>query len=251
MFDTELSQTIQELEAKMSGVEGAIFNTVNKITNEAARRTQGVIVLGEQAVRGIEERYVENLESIRQSLTDEVINRIESEATKIAEYKERIDEMSQNHLRKYGSAVSTINETIQLDLDIAKRKVQTSIDVLGTIACRFLEEFDEEVLSMGDRIEKQVKNTRNQILVDFRRSLEKVKQEVSMFARKQFELANKSNLEVADVFRNSIENFEEKLMEELERYNQKMSEGMEETIEFIDIVHEHLQEITKPYLELQ
>ncbi|NHK31462.1 MAG: hypothetical protein FK730_08935, partial [Asgard group archaeon] len=55
VIDIETNKAVRELEAKTSGIEGAIFSTVGNITAESARRTEGVGIIGEQAVRGIED----------------------------------------------------------------------------------------------------------------------------------------------------------------------------------------------------
>ncbi|MBK5114968.1 MAG: hypothetical protein JJE41_15190, partial [Candidatus Heimdallarchaeota archaeon] len=152
VIDVEVSKSVQELETKTSGIEGAIYSTVSNITAETARRTEDLMVVGEQAVLGIEERYTENLEDIRQKLTDEVVSRIEEEAKRIEGYKDGLRDIGREHRTVYGTAVTELHETLKTDLKDAEEAATRTISSCESISCRFLKDLDAEINAMGDRV---------------------------------------------------------------------------------------------------
>jgi sugar-specific transcriptional regulator TrmB len=251
IIDKYISEAIQNLEVQTSGIEGAIFNTVGNITSEAAQRTERVAVIGEQAVLGIEDRYTENLERIRQNLTDEVINRIEEEAKKIAIYKARLKEIGRNHLKIYGTAISDLNDAIQGDLNKAEKTSLRTIDACGSISCRFLEELNTEIGAMGARVGTSVDQLTDEILQGFERVLQKVKRDAGQFARRQFDLSNRSNQEIAEAFLKSVDDLEEVMLKQIESFGTRTKMAIERTKELSNEINEYIVNISETFTDLQ
>jgi len=250
-IDKETFRTILDLEAKTSGIEGAIFNTVGSITAEAARRTDSVVVIGEQAVFGIEERYVENLERIRKDLTDEVIGKIETEAKQIEKYKENFKEIGRNHRVLYGEAISLLNEQLKNDLKEAEKSAEKIFTACETISSEFLQELNDEIIAMGDRVGASTDKLTVEILEDIDRVFQKVKREVALFARKQFELSNKSNQEIAEAFLKSVDDLEEVMLKQIASFTKRVSSALGRTKDVSDIIKEHIKEITESFADLR
>ncbi|MCK5185036.1 MAG: hypothetical protein KAQ95_12075, partial [Candidatus Heimdallarchaeota archaeon] len=231
VLDVEISRSVQELETKTSSIEGAIYSTVGNITSETARRTDDVMVVGEQAVLGIEERYTESLEQIRQKLTDEVISRIEKEAKRIEEYKDGLRNIGREHRTVYGKAITDLHTVLKADLSDAEEAALRTIDSCESISCRFLKELDVEINAMGDRVGLSTERLTKELLTDFDRVLQKVKREVALFARKQFELSNKSNYEIAEAFLKSVDDLEEVMLRQIESFTKRTNMSVDRTKE--------------------
>ncbi|NHJ46349.1 MAG: hypothetical protein FK733_01050 [Asgard group archaeon] len=250
VIDVETNKAIRELEAKTSGIEGAIFSTVGQITAEAARRTESVVIIGEQAVLGIEERYTENLERIRQSLTDEVVNRIDEEGKKIEVYKDNLKNIGREHLESYGEAMSTINATLVERFESAEEAILKTATICEDRACRYLEELDEEINAMGNQVGRSTAHFTGEIIEDFGRLLRSVKREVANFAKNQFELSDKSNAEIAEAFLKSVDDLEEVMIKQFLNYTKRTNNVMERTKEITDVVKNHIKDITESFHEL-
>ncbi|HUT81968.1 MAG TPA: hypothetical protein VMZ29_12265 [Candidatus Bathyarchaeia archaeon] len=249
-IDIDVNRTIQELEVKTAGIEGAIFSTVENIIAESSRRTDGVAVIGEQAVLGIEDRYTENLESIRQSLTDEVISRIESEAKRIENYKGGIREIGKQHLKIYGEAINKLNETLKTDLAKTEKVSMKTFTACEGLSCQFLEELNAEITAMSDRVGLSTEKLTVEMLADFDRVFQKVKREVALFARKQFELSNKSNYEIAETFQKSVDDLEEVIKKQISSISQRTTMAIDRTKEVSDIIRDNIRDITETFTEL-
>ncbi|MHA1818567.1 MAG: hypothetical protein ACTSVN_05475 [Candidatus Heimdallarchaeota archaeon] len=250
-IDKETFQTILELEAQTSGIEGAIFNTVGGITAEAARRTDSVVVIGEQAVLGIEERYVENLEQIRKNLTDEVIGKIEEEAKQIEKYKEHFKEIGRNHRVVYGEAMSQLNQQLAYDLHEAAKSAEKIFTACETISSKYLQNLNDEISAMGDRVGLTTDKLTEEILEDIDRVFQKVKREVALFARKQFELSNKSNQEIAEAFLKSVDDLEEVMLKQISSFTKRVGSALNRTKDISDIINQHIKDITETFSELR
>ncbi|NHJ86661.1 MAG: hypothetical protein FK734_14450 [Asgard group archaeon] len=250
VIDSSINRMVQELETKTSGIEGAIFTTVGNITSEASRKTEGVVVIGEQAVLGIEDRYTENLERIRQSLTDEVINRIEKEAQRIENYKGKLQQLGRNHLKIYGDAERAFYEGLSKDLQEAEKAALKSINTCESLSCGFLEDLDTEINAIGDRVGISTDKVTLELLDDFDRVLQKVKREVSLFARKQFELSNRSNQEIAEAFLKSVDDLEEVMLKQIDSFTTRTITTIDRTKEMSDVVISHVKDITESFKEV-
>ncbi|MHA1531792.1 MAG: hypothetical protein ACTSR6_07320 [Candidatus Heimdallarchaeota archaeon] len=250
VLDVEISKSVQELETKTSGIEGAIYNTIGNITAETARRTEGLMVIGEQAVLGIEERYTESLEQIRQKLTDEVINRIEKEAKRIDGYKDGLRNIGRDHRTVYGKAVTDLHAVLKTDLSAAEEAAMRTIDSCESISCRFLKELDVEINAMGDRVGLSTERLTKELLTDFDRVLQKVKREVALFARKQFELSNKSNYEIAEAFLKSVDDLEEVMLRQIESFTKRTNMSVDRTKELSTVINDNIKDITGTFKEL-
>ncbi len=250
IIETDINRSVQELETKTSGIEGAIFSTVGNITAEAARKTEGVVVIGEQAVLGIEERYTESLESIRQNLTDEVITRIENESRRIEEYKIGFRDIGRNHLRTYGQAISNLNESLKQDLKEAEKAALKTISTCESFSCRFLKELDVEVNAMGDRVGLSTERLTKELLDGFNRVLQKVKREVALFARKQFVLSNRSNEEIAEVFLKSVDDLEEVMLKQIESFTKRTISSIDRNNNLSVVINDHIKEMTDSFKEI-
>ncbi|MFW9922833.1 MAG: helix-turn-helix domain-containing protein [Candidatus Thorarchaeota archaeon] len=249
--DLLINKAIQELETQTSGIEGAIFSTVGNITAEASRKTEQVVVIGEQAVYGIEERYTENLERIRQSLTDEVITRIDTEATKITNYKDNLREIEKMHNLSYGQAMQEINENIKKDITNAEKAAMKTIAACDSLSCKFLKELAEEISANRDRVGFSTDRLIKDLLDDFHRVLQKVKREATLFARKQFELSNKSNYEIAEAFLKSVDDLEEVMLRQIDNFSKRTSMAIERTKEMSVIISEHIQDMISTFDDLR
>jgi predicted transcriptional regulator len=250
VIDVEVSKSVQELETKTTGIEGAIYSTVSNITAETSRRTEGLMVVGEQAVLGIEERYTENLEDIRQKLTDEVVTRIEEEAKRIEGYKDGLRDIGREHRTVYGTAMTELHEALKTDLKDAEEATLRTISNCESISCRFLKDLDLEINAMGDRVVLSTERLTDELLTDFDRVLQKVKREVALFARKQFELSNKSNHEIAEAFLKSVDDLEEVMLKQIESFTQRTNMSMEKTTELANIVNDNIKDISGSFKEL-
>ncbi|NPE09983.1 MAG: hypothetical protein GNW80_17015, partial [Asgard group archaeon] len=250
VLDVEISKSVQELETKTSGIEGAIYSTVGNITAETARRTEGVMVIGEQAVLGIEERYTESLEQIRQKLTDEVISRIEKEAKRIEEYKDGLRNIGRDHRTVYGQAVTDLHTALKADLNDAEEAALRTIGNCESISCRFLKDLDTEINAMGDRVGLSTERLTKELLTDFDRVLQKVKREVALFARKQFELSNKSNYEIAEAFLKSVDDLEEVMLRQIESFTKRTNISVDRTKELSTVINDNIKDITGTFKEL-
>lgn len=248
--DQMANNAIQELEIHTAGIEGAIFDTVERIMADTERRTSGVIVIGEQAVLDIEERYTENLERIRQNLTDEVVQRIDQETKKINEIQANIKQMGRSHLKTYGKAVSDLNELIQQDLDEGEEAALLSLEVCEGIACKSLRELDQELGAMGDRVERSTDNLLAGLMRDFERVSNKIKRESTLFARKQFKLSNKSNQEIAESFLASVDDLENVMLKQLDNFSQRTINTIEKTTEISEEVTKTIEELTSAFNDL-
>ncbi|MBD3188992.1 MAG: hypothetical protein GF308_00010 [Candidatus Heimdallarchaeota archaeon] len=253
-FNEEVDQTsnnaIQELEVHTAGIEGAIFDTVERIMADTERRTGGVIVIGEQAVLDIEERYTENLERIRQNLTDEVVQRIDQETNKINEIQANIKQMGRLHLKTYGEAVSNLNELIQQNLEEGEKAAQLSLEVCEGIACRSLRELNQELGAMGDRVKRSTDNLMKGLIRDFERVSNKIKRESTLFARKQFKLSNKSNQEIAESFLVSVDDLENVMLKQLDNFSQRTINTINKTAEISEEVTKTIEELTTAFNDL-
>ncbi|MBN1331197.1 MAG: hypothetical protein JXA54_17130 [Candidatus Heimdallarchaeota archaeon] len=249
-IDTDINKTIQELEVKTAGIEGAIFSTVENIAAESSRRTDRVAVIGEQAVLGIEDRYTENLESIRQSLTDEVISRIESEAKRIENYKGGIREIGKQHLKIYGEAINKLNNTLKTDLANTEKISMKTFTACEGLSCKFLEELNAEISAMSGRVGFSTERLTSEMLDDFDRVFQKVKREATLFARKQFELSNKSNFEIAETFQKSVDDLEEVIRKQITSISQRTSMAIDRTKEVSDVIRDNIRDITETFTEL-
>ncbi len=250
VIDIEVSKSVQELETKTAGIEGAIYSTVGNITAETARRTEGVMVIGEQAVLGIEERYTENLEDIRQKLTDEVVTRIDTEAKRIEGYKDGLRDIGKDHRTVYGKAITNLHENLKEDLKEAEESAMRTISNCESISCRFLKDLDAEITAMGDRVGLSTERLTEELLSDFDRVLQKVKREVALFARKQFELSNKSNHEIAEAFLKSVDDLEEVMLKQIESFTKRTNMSVEKTKELSITVNENIKDISGSFKEL-
>ncbi|MHA1356269.1 MAG: hypothetical protein ACTSR1_13955, partial [Candidatus Heimdallarchaeota archaeon] len=201
------------------------------VTSEASRRTEGVAIIGEQAVLGIEERYTENLEQIRQSLTDEVISRIEEEAKKIEQQKVDVKKIGREHLNEYGNAIIAVNNTLTADLELAEKEAQKTIIACQNISCRFLEDLNSEIGAMSNRVGLSTDHLVRELLDGFERVLQKVKREAALFARKQFELSNKSNYEIAEAFLKSVDDLEEVMLKQIDSFTMRTNRSIDRTNE--------------------
>ncbi|MHA1441921.1 MAG: hypothetical protein ACTSPK_08680, partial [Candidatus Heimdallarchaeota archaeon] len=242
-------KTVQEFEVQTSGIEGAIYSTVGLITSEASRRTEGVAVIGEQAVLGIEERYTENLEQIRQSLTDEVISRIEEEAKKIEQQKVDVKKIGREHLNEYGNAIIAVNNTLTADLELAEKEAQKTIIACQNISCRFLEDLNSEIGAMSNRVGLSTDHLVRELLDGFERVLQKVKREAALFARKQFELSNKSNYEIAEAFLKSVDDLEEVMLKQIDSFTMRTNRSIDRTNEISTVIKDHIQEMRNSFKE--
>ncbi|MHA1211434.1 MAG: hypothetical protein ACTSSH_03140, partial [Candidatus Heimdallarchaeota archaeon] len=247
VIDLEVNRAIQELEAKTSGIEGDIYGTVGRITAEAARKTEEVVVIGEQAVLGIGDRYTENLERIRQNLTDEVITRIESEAKRISDYKGSIRNIGKEHLNSYGEAISNLSEALKNDLNDTEKIAQKIFSACENLSCRFLEDLNAEISAMGNRVGLSTDRLTKEMLADFDRVFQKVKREVALFARKQFELSNKSNYQIAEAFLKSVDDLEEVMLKQIESFAKRTNMSIDRTKEISDVIRDHIRDITKSF----
>jgi hypothetical protein len=251
VIDIETNKAVRELEAKTSGIEGAIFSTVGNITAESSRRTEGVGIIGEQAVRGIEDRYTENLERIRQSLTDEVVNRIDEEAKRIETYKEGLKAIGREHLQVYGKAVSTINDNLKKDIVDAEKTILKTSTICENMTCRYLEELDEEINAMGRQVGTSTKQFTGEIIEDFARLLRSVKREVANFAKTQFELSDKSNAEIAEAFLKSVDDLEEVMVKQFTSYTTRTNNVIEQSKEISRVVNDHIKDISESIDDLR
>ncbi|MHA1211708.1 MAG: hypothetical protein ACTSSH_04525, partial [Candidatus Heimdallarchaeota archaeon] len=247
VIDLEVNRAIQELEAKTSGIEGDIYGTVGRITAEAARKTEEVVVIGEQAVLGIGDRYTENLERIRQNLTDEVITRIESEAKRIGDYKGIIRNIGKEHLNSYGEAISNLSDALKNDLNDTEKIAQKIFSACENLSCRFLEDLNAEISAMGNRVGLSTDRLTKEMLADFDRVFQKVKREVALFARKQFELSNKSNYQIAEAFLKSVDDLEEVMLKQIESFAKRTNMSIDRTKEISDVIRDHIRDITKSF----
>ena len=248
--DSLTNRTIQDLETQTSSIEGAIFGTVGIITAEAARKTEGVVVIGEQAVLGIEERYTENLETIRQSLTDEVFTRIESEAKNIEKYKGGLRQIGREHLTLYGKAVSDMNISIKNDIREAEKAALKTIEACESISCRFLTDLNDEITTLSNRLGLNADRVIADLLGGFDRVLQKVKRDVGHFARKQFELSNKSNYEIAEAFLKSVDDLEEVMLKQIESFGKRTNISIERTKDISEEINVHIKDMTASFKEL-
>ncbi|MHA1187495.1 MAG: hypothetical protein ACTSSK_11590 [Candidatus Heimdallarchaeota archaeon] len=242
-------KTVQEFEVQTSGIEGAIYSTVGLVTSEASRRTEGVAIIGEQAVLGIEERYTENLEQIRQSLTDEVISRIEEEAKKIEQQKVDVKKIGREHLNEYGNAIIAVNNTLTADLELAEKEAQKTIIACQNISCRFLEDLNSEIGAMSNRVGLSTDHLVRELLDGFERVLQKVKREAALFARKQFELSNKSNYEIAEAFLKSVDDLEEVMLKQIDSFTMRTNRSIDRTNEISTVIKDHIQEMRNSFKE--
>ncbi|MHA1125759.1 MAG: helix-turn-helix domain-containing protein [Candidatus Heimdallarchaeota archaeon] len=242
-------KTVQEFEIQTSGIEGALISTVGLITSEASRRTEGVAVIGEQAVLGIEERYTENLEQIRQNLTDEVISRIEEEAKKIEQQKVDVKKIGREHLNEYGNAIIAVNNTLTADLERAEKAAQKTIIACQNISCRFLVDLNEEISAMSSRVGLSTDHLVRELLDGFERVLQKVKREAALFARKQFELSNKSNYEIAEAFLKSVDDLEEVMLKQIDSFAMRTNRSIDKTNEISVVVKDHIQDMRTSFKE--
>ncbi|NHJ40370.1 MAG: hypothetical protein FK731_10090 [Asgard group archaeon] len=250
VIDVETNRIVREVEVKTSGIEGAIFSTVENITSEASRRTEGVAIIGEQAVRGIEDRYTENLERIRQNLTDEVIGQIEEEAKKIETYKGNLRTIGRDHLQVYGGAVSNINENLKENLKKAEETILKTTAICENLTSRYMDELDEEINAMGRQVGTSTEHFTSEIIDDFGLLLRSVKKEVANFAKTQFELSDKSNAEIAEAFLKSVDDLEEVMLKQFTNYTIRTSNVIEKSKEMSRIVNEHIKDITESINEL-
>ena len=241
--------TVREFEMQTSGIEGAIFSTISLITSEASRRTERVAVIGEQAVFGIEERYTENLEQIRQNLTDEVINRIEEEAKKIEQQKIDVKKIGREHLNEYGNAIIAVNNSLTNDLETAEKTAQKTIIACQNISCRFLEDLNDEISAMSNRVGLSTDHLVNELLEGFERVLQKVKREAALFARKQFELSNKSNYEIAEAFLKSVDDLEEVMLKQIDSFTMRTNRSIDRTTEISAVIKDHIQDMRSSFKE--
>ena len=248
--DSLTIKTIQDLETQVSSIEGAIYGTVGSITADAERKTEDVTVVGEQAVLGIEERYTENLERIRQGLTDEVISRIETEAKNIEKYKGGLKQIGREHLSLYGLAINEINEVIKKDVEQAEKAALKTIGVCESISCKFLTDLNDEVTAMSDRLSLSTDRLISDLLDGFDRVLQKVKREVTLFARKQFELSNKSNYEIAEAFLKSVDDLEEVMLKQIKSFSQRTTISIDRTQELSEVINNHIKDMTESFKEL-
>lgn len=244
------NRTILELEAKTSGIEGAIFSTVGNITAEASRRTEGVVVIGEQAVLGIEERYTENLERIRQKLTDQVISRIEREAANIEKYKGGLRQIGREHLALYGKTMSDLNDNLKKDMEKVEKTSMKTIAACETKSNRFLEDLDVEITAMGERVGLSTDRLIVDLLDGFDRVLQKVKREATLFARKQFELSNRSNMEIAEAFLKSVDDLEEVMLKQISSFAKRTTMSIDKTNDLSSIINNHVKDMTGSFKEL-
>lgn len=251
VIDIETNKAVRELEAKTSGIEGAIFSTVEIISAEAARRTEGVNIIGEQAVRGIEDRYTESLERIRQNLTDEVVNRIEEEAKRIENYKVNLRTIGRDHLQIYGSSVSTLNDNLRNNLKEAEETILKTTSICENLTSRYLDELDGEINAMGKQVGTSTEHFTGEIIEDFGRLLRSVKREVSNFAKNQFELSEKSNADIAEAFLKSVDDLEEVMLKQFASYTSRTSNVIEKSKEISRVVNEHIKDISESINELE
>jgi hypothetical protein len=250
VIDQETNKAISELEAQVSGIEGAIFNTVSNITAEAAEQTEGVAIIGEQAVRGIEDRYTENLERIRQSLTDEVVERIGQEAKKIEDYKGSLRNIGRNHLQAYGDALSAINTRLKEKLADAEETILKASEIIENRACRYLEDIDQEIIAQGNKVGLSTDYYTKEIIEDFKRILRSVKREVSAFAKSQFELSDRSNAKIAEAFLKEVDDLEEVMVKQFTNYTKRTIDVMNRTIEISEVIKDHIKDITESFEDL-
>ncbi len=244
------NRTILELEAKTSGIEGAIFSTVGNITAESSRRTEGVAVIGEQAVLGIEERYTENLERIRQKLTDQVISRIEREAANIEKYKGGLHQIGREHLALYGKTMSDLNDNLKKDMEKVGKASMKTITACETKSNRFLEDLDIEITAMGERVSLSTDRLISDLLDGFDRVLQKVKREATLFARKQFELSNRSNMEIAEAFLKSVDDLEEVMLKQISSFAKRTIISIDKTNDLSAVINDHVKNMTGAFKEL-
>ena len=248
--DTITNKSIQELEAKTSGIEGAIFSTVGNITAEASRKTDGVAVVGEQAVLGIEERYTENLERIRQKLTDQVISRIETEVANIETYKGGLRQIGREHLALYGKKISELNDELKKDMAKAEKASMKTIGACETKSNRFLEDLNVEISAMSERVSLSTDRLIADLLDGFDRVLQKVKREATLFARKQFELSNRSNMEIAEAFLKSVDDLEEVMLKQISSFANRTIMSIDKTNNLSSVINDHVKNMTGSFKEL-
>ncbi len=244
------NRAILELETKTAGIEGAIFSTVGNITAEASRRTERVTVIGEQAVLGIEERYTENLERIRQKLTEQVITRIEREAANIEKYKNELHQIGRNHLSFYGKTMSNLNVNLKKDMEKIEKASMKTITACETKSNRFLVDLDVEINAMGERVGLSTDRLIVDLLDGFDRVLQKVKREATLFARKQFELSNRSNMEIAEAFLKSVDDLEEVMLKQISSFAKRTTMSIDKTNDLSEVINEHVKDMTGSFKEL-
>jgi len=119
-----------------------------------------------------------------------------------------------------------------------------------SISCRFLKELDVEINAMGDRVGLSTERLTKELLTDFDRVLQKVKREVALFARKQFELSNKSNYEIAEAFLKSVDDLEEVMLRQIESFTKRTNMSVDRTKELSTVINDNIKDITGTFKEL-
>jgi hypothetical protein len=103
---------------------------------------------------------------------------------------------------------------------------------------------------MGDRVGLSTDRLTEELLTDFDRVLQKVKREVALFARKQFELSNKSNHEIAEAFLKSVDDLEEVMLKQIESFTKRTNMSVERTKELSTVINDHIRDISGSFKEL-
>ncbi|HUU86646.1 MAG TPA: hypothetical protein VMX17_02740, partial [Candidatus Glassbacteria bacterium] len=186
---------------------------------------------------------------IRQSLTDEVIARIEDEAKKIEHQKVDVKKIGREHLNEYGNAIIAVNNSLTTDLEAANKVAQNTIIACQNISCRFLEDLNGEISAMSNRVGLSTDHLVRELLDGFERVLQKVKREAALFARKQFELSNKSNYEIAEAFLKSVDDLEEVMLKQIDSFTMRTNRSIDRTNEISIVIKDHIQEMRKSFKE--
>jgi len=135
-------------------------------------------------------------------------------------------------------------------LSDAEEAALRTIGSCESISCRFLKELDVEINAMGDRVGLSTERLTKELLTDFDRVLQKVKREVALFARKQFELSNKSNYEIAEAFLKSVDDLEEVMLRQIESFTKRTNMSVDRTKELSTVINDNIKDITGTFKEL-
>jgi predicted transcriptional regulator len=245
LIDSSISQAIQELEIHTAGIEGAIYDSVEKITAEASRQTEEVGIVGEQAVLDIEERYTENLERIRQNLTNEVINRIEEESLKLQQHKKTIREMGRKHLEFYGEAMMEVNQEVQKDLRDVQNVAKRITNINEAVACKFLTELQNELEKIQEHFNRMYSEISTHLGELFQTSLKEVQRNSEVFIKKQRKETEKKKEELSQTYQELAEDIEEAITKQINSYQIRTAKILSRTVQFMEQINEYLQNLTQ------
>ena len=179
-----------------------------------------------------------------------MISRIETEVANIETYKGGLRQIGREHLALYGKKISELNDELKKDMAKAEKASMKTISACETKSNRFLEDLNIEISAMSERVSLSTDRLIVDLLDGFDRVLQKVKREATLFARKQFELSNRSNMEIAEAFLKSVDDLEEVMLKQISSFAKRTIMSIDKTNDLSSIINDHVKNMTGSFKEL-